>query len=205
MEHAQVRRLVPMNVPGWRVIAQGNDIHALQAHDANRLWPAPIIADAKTDLCVHGPPDLEAVIADVEEFFLQMLKGRFGLVLRMAGQVDLAIASDDAPGPVHQDGGIESLTAFGELGIAEVKANAEFFGFVEQWAHRGIRHRLLEKAFVSFCLLHPVAREKRGERQFREHHTSGTASGSVAQQGKQALHNRLARVREMNWSHLRYR
>jgi hypothetical protein len=33
----------------------------------------------------------------------------------------------------------------------------------------------------------------------------GTASGSVAQQGKQALHDRLARVGEMNRSHLRYR
>ena len=90
-----------MNVPGWRVIAQGNDIDTLQAHDAKRLGPAPIVADAKTDICVHGPPDLEAIIADVEEFFLQMLKGRFGLVLRMAGQVNLAIASDYAPGPVH--------------------------------------------------------------------------------------------------------
>src|SRR5205807_834449 len=107
------------------VIAQYHYVHALQAHDTKCLWPTAVVANANANLCVHRPPDFEALIADVEEFFLQMLEWRFGFVLCMAGQVHLAIAPDDASGRVHEDRGVEALARVSQFRIAEVKTYAE--------------------------------------------------------------------------------
>src|ERR1700676_4811607 len=99
-----------MDVPGRRVVAQCNYVDSFQTHDTKRLGPAAIVADAQPDLHAHRSPNLEAFVADVEKFLLQMLKRRIGFVLCMARQVNLAIATDDASGSVHEDRCVEAFS-----------------------------------------------------------------------------------------------
>src|SRR6516165_6753023 len=76
MEHAQVYGLGMLDVLGWRVVAERHYLDSLQAHDTERLRPAPVVADTHTDDGIEDTPHLEAVVADLEVAFFEMLKGR---------------------------------------------------------------------------------------------------------------------------------
>ena len=91
-----------------RVVAEQHHLDALQPHDAIGLRPAPVIANAHAHVGIHRAPDGEAEIADLEVALLEMLESAPGLVLGMAGQVDLAVLADDLPGPVDQDRRVEA-------------------------------------------------------------------------------------------------
>src|SRR4030095_15629654 len=96
---------------------------------AERLGPAPVVADALADddLVLEHLPDVEAEIADLEVLLLEMLVGRCRPVLGMPRQMDLAVLADGAAVRPDQDRGIEApgLPLFlRELGIAQVETDA---------------------------------------------------------------------------------
>ena len=120
----------------------------------------------------HGARHRPAEIADLEIALLEVLEGAPGLVLGMARQVDLAVFQRDRARLVDQDRGVEAARAAvlpRQLGEAEIEADAERLRLVEQ--RRGLvrRHLALEERVDLVLVLHPPAREERGERELGKH------------------------------------
>ena len=189
VEHAQVRRLVPVDVVRRRVVAQHHHFGALQAHDAKGLGPTAVVANAHAHAGVHGVPHLEAFVAHLEVLFLQVLKWRGRFVVVVAGQVHLAVATDDVALSVHDDGCVEALALRGQFGIAQVKANAILARQIKQRLHIGVGHGRFKVAVDLGLVGHPVAREKRGQRQLGKHHKVGVAGVGLFEQFDQAGHH----------------
>ena len=81
------------------------------------------------------PPDREAEIADLEVALLQMLERNAGAMVGVSRQMHLAILADDLAVRADQDRGVVALrrAAFlGELGIAEIEADLQARGQMEQ-------------------------------------------------------------------------
>src|ERR1041385_438004 len=93
VKHPQMLGLAVMDVLDWRVVAERDDLDALQSHDAVGFGPAPVVADAHAHDRVLHAPDAEALIPDVEIALLQMLERRLRQMLGRAGQVNLAVAA----------------------------------------------------------------------------------------------------------------
>ena len=101
-----------------------------------------------------------------------MLERPLGLVLGMAGQMDLAVLGDDAAVALDQDRGVEAANAAllaGELGIAETEPHRETLGLVEQRRRLVGRHLLLEEGIDLGLVGHPPAREEGRQRELGEH------------------------------------
>ena len=199
---AQVRRLVPVDVQRRRVVAQHDQLGALQRHHAVGLGPAAVVAQAHADLDVVGFPHAEAQVADFEELLLQVLERRLGLVVGMAGQVDLAVLADDPGLAVHQDGGVELAPFRGQLGVAQVEADAEFARGVEQRLHVGVGHALFEEAIDRLGVFHPVARKESGQRQFGKDHELRLAGRGLAHHLDEAADHHRAGVGQVDGAHL---
>ena len=87
----------------------------------------------------------------------------------MAGQVDLAVLADDPAGLVDEDRRVEAARApvlDGELGVAEIKADAELARPVEQRLRLGFGHLALEIGVDLGLVLDPPVREERRQRAF---------------------------------------
>src|SRR5258707_12377815 len=95
--------LAIVNVLDRRVVAERHDLDPLQPHHAPGLGPTPVVADAHPDDRIISAPYPEALVADIEIPLFEMLEGRLGQMLGMAGQGDLPIASDDPPVTTDQD------------------------------------------------------------------------------------------------------
>ncbi|MNT39751.1 hypothetical protein D3C72_1760230 [compost metagenome] len=131
-----------------------------------------------------------------------MLEGGVDLVVRVPGQVDLAVLADDPGAAVHQDGGVELAAFRRQFGIAQVEADAQFARRVEQRLHVGVGHGLLEKALHRFRVFHPVARKERRQRQLGKHHELRLAGRGFAHHLDQAAHDRRAGVGKVDGAHL---
>src|SRR3546814_10403858 len=78
----------------------------------------------------------------------------------MARQMDLAVTADDAARLVDQHRGIEAAAVSGQFGIAEVEADAEFAGEIEQRLclrarseeHTSELQSLMRNSYDVFCL-----------------------------------------------------
>src|SRR5260370_22849895 len=103
MEHAQVQGLWMMDVLGRGVVAERHDLDPLETHDAERLRPAPIVADAHADDRVECAPDFESLVADIEITLFEMLEWRLRQGRGLPPQLELAIAPDHPPVRLHQD------------------------------------------------------------------------------------------------------
>src|SRR5580700_4619864 len=97
VEHPQMLGLAGMDVLDRRVVAERDDLDALQPHDAIGLRPAPVVADAHAYHRVERAPYLEPLVADIEIALFKMLERCLGQVLGMAGQVHLTIPPDNPP------------------------------------------------------------------------------------------------------------
>src|SRR3546814_8915515 len=160
-----------MRISDWSSDVCSSDLCPLQAHDAGGLRPAAVVADAHAEDAAEGAPDRKAGIAEVEITLLEMLEGTPRFVLVMAGQMHLAVFSDDLAVAVDQDRRVEMrdhAVFFDQFGIAEIEAEAEPARFVEQGLGLRPGHAAFEKAVDLGLVGHEPAREEGGPRQFGE-------------------------------------
>ena len=172
---------------GRRVVAEQDQLDALQAHDAIGLGPAAVVADQHADDRIERPPDRKAEVADLEVALLEVLEGDALAVVGVARQVHLAVLADDLAVRPDQDRGVVAVRRAGlarELGVAEVEADAEVSGEIEQRRGRGVRHLALEPGVDLREVVVPVAREEGGERQLREDHQPGAHAVRLAQHAR---------------------
>ena len=107
----------------------------------------------------------------------------------------LAVLADDVAGAVDQDRRVEAAFAIvlhGELGIAEIEADAELLRLVEQRLRLRPRHLLLVIAVELGLVLDQPAREECGQRHLREDDELGAPRLRLAHHGDQALDRILA-------------
>src|SRR5215469_865694 len=120
--------LAVVDVLDRRVVAERDDLDALQPHDARRFGPAPVIADAHAhDGALHAP-HAKPLVADIEVPLLQMLERRMRQMLGMAGEMNLAVAADNAPAGIDEDRRVvmpRLALLLRQLGIAEIEPDAE--------------------------------------------------------------------------------
>src|SRR3546814_2105176 len=116
--------------------------------------------------------------------------------------MDLAGTAYDASRLVDQDRGIEAAAVSGQFGKAEVEADAEFAGEIEQRLCLRARHAGLEEARDRLVVFHPVAREEGGEREFGKNHQPRTTAVRLAQQRDQAFDDSGAGIGEMDRAEL---
>ena len=189
-----------------RVVPQHHHLDVLQAHHAIGLGPAPVVADAHAHVAAERLEHRKAEIADLEVALLQMLERPLGLVLAMAGQVDLAVLAGDAAILFDDDRGVETArpaVLAGELGVAEAHAQAEPLGLVEQRCRFVVRHLALEEGIDLGLVGHPPAREERGQGELGEHHQLAAHAARFAEMRDHALDHVAPRVAALDRAHLR--
>ena len=188
------------------VVAEHDHLDALQAHDPVGFGPAPVVADAHAHDAAESPPYAEAEIARLEIALLQMLVNAPRLRLGMAGQVHLAVLSDDLAVAVDDDGGVEAAPPAAlvhQFGVADIEADAELLGLLEQRRRFRPRHLGLVIAVeLGFVFDHP-AREEGGEGKLGKDDQFGPPALGFAHHGHQPAHRLLARLRFGDRSHLR--
>jgi hypothetical protein len=189
-----------------RVVAEKDHLHALQAHHAVGLRPPAVVADAHAEHAAEGAPHAEAQVADLEVSLLEVLERAIGLVLGVAGQVDLAVFPDQAPAGVDEDRGVVPMSDAAlddELRVAEIEAETEPRCLLEQRARLGPGHLALEERVDLRLILHPPARKERGEGELREDHQVATPGLGLVQMREQAFDDGAARLGPGNRSELR--
>src|SRR5262245_43296412 len=173
-----------------RVVAKADQLYTLKAHDPVRLRPAPVIADAHADQAAERAPHREAQVPHLEVALLEVLERPIGLVLGMAGEMDLPIAPDDLARAIREDGSVEAACAaplVDELGVAEAEAHAEAARLVEERARLRPRHLVLEEGVDLRLIFHPPAREEGRERELREHHELAATRVGLGEEGEEPL------------------
>src|SRR5262249_8811466 len=117
-----------------RVVAERHDLDPLQPHNAECLGPAPIVADAHADDDIADAPHFEAVVADLEITLFEMLKGCVRKMLGVPWQGEFAVSTNNPAVTPDQDRGVVAVQLsflLGQLGIAQIKADAELAGETE--------------------------------------------------------------------------
>ena len=169
-------------------------LHALQAHHAVDLRPAPVIADAHAEDAAHEAPHGKAEIARLEVALLQVLDACALVELGMAGQVHLAVFADDLALLVDEDRRVEMVPVGRELRIAEAQPHAVLHRALEQRPRGGVGHLLLEPEIGLGAVLVIPAREEGGERQLGIDDEVGALGLGLVHQVEHARHHGLTRV-----------
>src|SRR5690606_9962829 len=164
VERLQVIVLWHRRIMQRRVIAEHHQLDALQAEDAIGLRPAPIVAQRHAGNSPKGTPDAEAQVARLEIALLQVLESPPWLVLMVSRQMNLAVLADDLARLIDDDRGVEparALAVLDQLRVAEVEADAELDGSLEQRSRLRSRHLALEVGIDLRLIAHVPAREER--------------------------------------------
>ena len=152
-----------MKILGGRIEAQGNQLGPLQGERTKCLRPASVVTDEHAHDRILHAPGAKTQVAHLEVFFFQMLEGGLRFVIGVTGQMNLAVFANDIARRRHQDSGIEATCLavdLGELGIAQIKADAIATRVIKQRLRYGRRHRALKKTLIDFLLIvKPVARK----------------------------------------------
>ncbi len=165
-----MRLRLPLRQPQRRVVAEDDEIGALQSQDPVDLGPPTVVAQAHAD---PQPVDLEHAetkVADLEVVLLQVLGRRLPHRRGVTGQMDLAVLADDLPRAVHQDRGVVAVPVGRQLGVTKVETDPQRAGAVEQRLHRRVGHGALVEVVGRGDVRVPVAREERRQRQLGKHH-----------------------------------
>ena len=192
-------------IVGRRIVADTDELNALQPKNAPGLGPAAIVAD-------HHPHDRiapgracakrrKAQIAIIEVALFKLLETRAGTRRDRARQVHLAVATENFAVVVDQDRTVVAPAVRCPFGVADVEADAERAGAIEQRLHGRIRHAALVIAFERLALDQP-SREERRERQFGKYHQACAARGSRFQKLQHASQGVLSRIRFLRRTHL---
>jgi hypothetical protein len=203
VEHALLRPLVCfLRIHRGRVVAEHDQLHPLQSHDAISLGPPPVVADAHADDAAHGAPHRKTQVTRLEITFFQVLEGTLRIELGMPGQMHLAIFADDFSVSIDQDGRVEMMAIGSELGVTERQTDAIVSGMVEQRTRRGVRHLAFEPG-VDFRLVgHVPAREKGRKRKFRIDHEVAALRLGLIEQIEHPPHDPLPAIRLLDRAHL---
>jgi len=185
-----------------RVEAKRYHFDPLEAHHPIGFGPAAIVADQHANDAVEGAPNGKAEIAWFEILLFKMLKRQMRPVVRMARQMDLSIFAENLAVRPHDNGCVVAPAVADGFGIAEIEADAAFGRRFKQRAGVGIRHLVFEKPVGLISALIPVAREKRGQRQFGEDDEAASQTVRLLQHGNQALHHGRSIIGEMNGTEL---
>ena len=194
--------LASLGIDRGRVVADQHHLNALQAHDAIGLRPAAVVAYRHAEDTAKRAPDIEAEIAGLEVAFFQMLEGAFGIELRMARQMNLAVFSDDLGGSIGEDAGVEMVSVRRQFGIAKTHSHLVPSGALEQRLRRRVRHLALEPAIDLGLILHVPARKECGERQLRIDDQVGAAGFGFIHQRDHALDDGFAAIGFLDRAHL---
>src|SRR6516225_9265122 len=108
-----------LRVDGRRVEAERYHLDTLQAKHAERLRPAPVVADAHAEHAAQHAPCRKAEVAGLEIALFQVLMATLRIEFGMAGKMDLAVLADDGPRPVDQDRRVEMMPVRRALRVAE--------------------------------------------------------------------------------------
>ena len=200
--HAQMDRLVPLHVAGRRVVARHDDLHALQAHDAEGLRPAAVVADAHADGRVRGLPNGKSQVSHRKVLLFQMLQRRAVDGLRIARDMNLAVFADDVAIAADQDARVV-LHALRKFGIAQIEADPLIARRIEERTSQGARHFGFEECLHLRRIVDGPAREERGQRQFRKRHPGRAPAVGVLQQIDQPAHDLDACVAALDGAELR--
>ncbi len=119
------------------VVADEDQLDALEAHLSVGLGPAPIVAGGHTDQTAECPPDTEPVGRFLEVAPFEVLERTPRFVVRVTRDVDLAILAHDRSVALDQNGGVVAMAqtgvvGLGQLGVPEGEPDAEPPGLVEQ-------------------------------------------------------------------------
>ena len=201
----------PGHVAG-RVVAEHHQLDALQAQYPVGFRPAAIVADAHADHSAKPAPGAEAQVADVEVTLLQVLERIARAMVGVAGQMHLAVLAHDAAVLVGDNGSVvvANLIIFMRaLGEAEVEPHPAALGFLEQRKRAARRHLVFEEAVDLLLVLHPPAREERGQRQLGIDDEVAFHCVRLTHQLEQPAHNHftivISRVRtKLRGSHGQY-
>ena len=195
-----------VDVVRWRVIAERDQLDPLQAHHPVALGPAPVVADHHADHAAERTPDRKAQVAYLEVALFEVLERDALAMIGVAGQMDLAILADDLAVRADQDRGVVAVSRAAllrDLGVAEMEADLELGGELEQRPGRRVGHLLLEPAVDLGDLVVPVTREEGSERELRIDHELTARGVRLAHQLHQPADHARPVVGEMDWPELR--
>ncbi len=114
----------PSHDPRRSVVAEQDQIRALQSQYAIHLGPTPIVADAHPRLASHELEDSEPEISNLEISLLQVLRRFIRLVVGVTGQMNLPILADNASTRIHEDRRVEAAMIGRQLGVPQIEADA---------------------------------------------------------------------------------
>src|SRR5690606_11007886 len=126
--HLGVRLFVPTRNLEWGVVSEHHEVCSLEAERSIHFRPPAVVAQCHADLETVHLEDTEAQIPDLEVSLLQMLMSQLRAIVRMAGQMDLSVLTDDAAGTVDENGRVEVLSVVCELCVSEIETDPELFG-----------------------------------------------------------------------------
>ena len=155
-----------------RVVAEHDHLDALQAHDAVGLGPAAVVADAhahrrrrsRARRGSRGRPARNSASPDAGT-------ARPGCGSAWPGRCILRYLPTMLPSRSTRIDGVEAALAAaldGQLGIAEIEADAELLGLVEQRLRLAARHLALVIGVELGLVLDQPVREEGGERELGE-------------------------------------
>ncbi|MEY9916600.1 hypothetical protein ABIF99_002915 [Bradyrhizobium japonicum] len=177
----------------------------MQAEHAPGFRPAAVVADHHAhDRMGPGRARAEsgkAEVAIVEIALLELLVARAFARLDRARQMHLAIAAEDLAVAIDQDRAIITPAIRGQLGIADIEADAQRARTVEQFCHGRVRHAALEIVVERVAFEQP-AREEGGEGKLGKHHEAGAAAGGLLQHVEHPRQRMLARIGFLRRPHL---
>ena len=116
--------------------------------------------------------------------------------------MDFSVFSQQGSVGVDDDAGVEALAGFGEFGVADVEADVQFAGAVEEGLGVGVGHGAFEVGVEFLGVGEEPAREESGEGEFGEDDERGFFGGGGFEEGDQALHGVAAGVGFLDAGHL---
>src|SRR5882724_13299202 len=162
------------------IVADADQLNTLQAENAPGLGPAAIIADHHAhDRMAPGrtcPKSGKSQVAIFEIAFLKLLVARAGTRLERTRQMHLAIATENFAIAVDKDRTVVASTVRCQFGVADMEADAQRPGAIEQRPHGRIRHAALVVVIERLALDQP-SREEGRERQFGKYNQARAARG----------------------------
>jgi hypothetical protein len=110
-----------------------------------------------------------------------------GLVFGVTGQVDLPVLPHQPPLAVHDDRRVvpaQARALAAQLRVAQTEREPQAPRLVEQCPGLGAGHLSLEEGVDLGLVLHPPAREERGQGQLRKHHEIRATTVRLIEQGQ---------------------